>query len=328
MCWIIVAPKEKLEKILSSQSDRWLDSVWILNSSDYYHKIVKKDLKWYTNYINSSLEEVDWLYILHHRKATIWTINLDNAHPFIWTKFALVQNWTAKDFHKAVWETYKQEVDSHNLLKYIEEKAETIFDIPKVMETFKEEFKDDFWILIITDRNWYILFISDWERESDINIKDDKVISISNYRKWEKEWYKNTWYIVFEYNWTILAQNFKEWINKVEWKKKYYSYLPKAKDMEDDEDYKQWNLLGQSTKKGKKKVKEEDVNRRISNYLWWLEKLIHYYADDLLLEEFLAEEYWVYSIWEYYMTYNESFPRKYFTTVLATVKNYFPKVKV
>lgn len=259
MCWIIISTKPSLSWILSHQKDRGLDSVWVLSSENMY-KATKEGLDWYNNFIDR-IEDDRKLYILHHRKATIWEINIDNAHPFIWAKYTLVQNWTVRLFNVSGKEDYGQDVDSHNLLHLIEDFSNTLEEVPKVMKQFKKVYKDEFGIVILVDKDWRILFISDGARESYIETFEWKVLSISNYETWTIYWYKNSWYILFEFDWTILSSKFETELNTTPFKEKakYSCALPAKSEvdyLDDYDDTKYANRIPEYNKKRKnKKIK-------------------------------------------------------------------------
>ena len=171
-----------LNKNLANQVDRWLDSVWVITWWKIYTTI-KNGLKGYRKYIRHLWQEPDSLSILHHRKATIWDITLDNSHPFIWKHFNLMQNWTSKKFYKMYDDIYKWETDSETLMNYIESRTKDIRKVPAVLDNLAEQMDETFWNIIITNGN-LILFYADWARETYINIKGKKVESITNYLKW------------------------------------------------------------------------------------------------------------------------------------------------
>jgi hypothetical protein len=310
MCWIAITKYEDLAETLERQNDRGLDSIWIINKKNI-QKATKEDLDWYLDFIKNKVEKVDWLNILHHRKATVWAINIDNAHPFIWDKFILIQNWTIKSFNNSQKDTYWAEVDSHNLLHLIEENAETINEIPIIMEAFKEEYKDSYWIVIVLDYIWNILFISDWARESYIDIKDNKINFIWNYSKDLAWWYINKWYLIFNFDWDIIENWFKEELNKELFTKPVVYQQPNQYNFNyyDDIYMGYWRNNIHNTHKIKKKEKKKDDlltlfwgwvadNRYLCNVLWF----------NWTLTDFLDENFWVETVWEYNLYYKEKVP--------------------
>ena len=294
MCWIAIVPSNRIRQVVSNQRDRGLDSVWIITKK----RIKRLVLNWYTNYKVHLKAISDSLCIVHHRKATIWNIKLENSHPFTWSMFSLVQNWTMSYFFSLYKDTYKKETDSETLLCYIEERVDNIFDIPKVLS----ELLDDIWNVIITD--WkYILFYSDWARESYIDVTDDRVNSITNYPHNQKIWYVNKWYMILNYNWEIFVDTFYD-KNQFYFMDLHYAKCWVLNDwiIED------WEI--------------EDYTKIITK--WWEEKIfdsqeektIEYYISDICYDVYsgeidyedaiygyLMENYWVENIEEFNLTY-------------------------
>jgi len=221
MCWIAIAQWFKLKEILSNHQDRWLDGVWVWNWWIVY-RASWYSYRWYKNFLRK--KSFQWLSVLHNRQASVWEASLENTHPFVWKKFILAQNWTCKALHRALKETYKKEVDSHNLLCHLDDECNTISDCAIELERLvKEYISDYFWnIVVISDDK--ILFYSDWYRESFINIYWNRVVSITNYSPWKKEWYENKWYIIMDLNWLIIKNTFKELNEKKFYKRVVYSY--------------------------------------------------------------------------------------------------------
>lgn len=224
MCWIAIAPAKELKKYLLNQQDRWLDSLWFIYNW-FIHKAVFKTYKEYKTYLfKQTLWE--WLALMHHRKATIWSINIENAHPFQWKHFYLMQNGTAKVFHTAHKEEHWKDVDTANLLAYIENKTSKLIEVPKILEDLTSKFlSDDFWNIIIK-HNSRVLFYSDGTRDSYINIdkENNKILSISNYKLEETKWFKNKWYIIFNLNDWIIEENTFENINQTAFSR-YTNYV-------------------------------------------------------------------------------------------------------
>lgn len=206
MCWIWIAVWTRLGEILKSQKDRWYDSIWVTN----WKHILKRVFKEFDDYLKL-LDEADWsdkLFLMHHRKATIWDINLNNAHPFKGKYFTLMQNWTSRTFYIRYKMHYRKETDSENLLCYIERATKKIEDIPSILEKLSKKIDDKFWNIIVTDGK-KILFYTDGARESYVNIKWEKVVEITNYKNW-LYWYNNNWFIIFDYSWNIFSMDMKD----------------------------------------------------------------------------------------------------------------------
>jgi len=209
VCGIAIANWEELRKILWEQKDRGLDSVWIINNWSIF-RVTASTYRQYKKYLFK--KSFKGLTIMHNRKATIWDVNLKNAHPFQWKRFLLAQNGTCRYFHIAHKSTYNQEVDTYNLLLHLEDECNSLEECKIELDRLVNMYMwDDFWNIIIVDRD-RILFYSDWFRESFINInkEENKIISITNYEPWEKEWYKNVWYLIMDREWIILTNWFKK----------------------------------------------------------------------------------------------------------------------
>lgn len=207
MCWIRIVTKDKLRETLYNQQDRWLDWLWVI-SKDFIYRVYKSDYTWYKKYIKKNIKW-EWLFIMHHRKATIGKIWLENVHPFKWKHFYLMQNWTADTFFYNYKTKYQKETDSETLLHYIEERTSNIYEVPSILEQLSERIVEDLWNIIIT--NWKtILFYSDWARESYIDIEDNKINWIYSYTPLTKKWFDNRWHMFFDFNWIIEKNTFEK----------------------------------------------------------------------------------------------------------------------
>jgi len=225
MCGICISTKDKLRETLLNQTDRGLDSLWILNIKKY-HKIIKDNYKWYKKFIKKVIKD-EGLTIMHHRKASIWDVNVKNAHPFKWNQFYLMQNWTIRKFYNKYSYLYKKETDSENLLSYIEENVSSLDKVPVLLKSLSSELHEDMGIIILVDyKTKQILFYTDWSRESyiDIDEKNNKIRGIFNYKPWTAYWYENVGYIILDFEFNIIENTFtnlnKEiyilWISGVE----------------------------------------------------------------------------------------------------------------
>lgn len=225
MCGIAITKWINLKSILSEQKDRWLDWLWLIINWKV-KKVQFNTYKEYKTYLYKNRDIDNNLCIMHHRKATVGKVSIDNAHPFIWKKFILAQNWTAIFFNSDYNNIYKQEVDTQNLLYYLEERCETLEGVLAELDYLSNKYKyDDFWNLIIISKD-KILFWSDWNRESFIKIKWNYIDMISNYEPWKKKWFKNKWYIIMNSKWEILTNWFYD-INIFPFYKQYnhYNYI-------------------------------------------------------------------------------------------------------
>lgn len=108
-----------LEHIDKIQWTRWLDSMGIVDiwSKSVFRIVIPETSKngkkltqqeiidKYAMYIrkwkegkNETSQVMNGPYLLHHRKASIWTVSIRNTHPFIFKNFILMHNGTSQDF--------------------------------------------------------------------------------------------------------------------------------------------------------------------------------------------------------------------------------------
>lgn len=225
MCWIAITTRGKLREVLLNQKTRGLDSIWIILWKERTQwKAIRKTYKEYKRYIRFDVKgESDWIAIMHHRKASIGSINTDNAHPFKGKRFSLMHNGTARDFYSRYNGVYRKETDSEALLAYIEQRVVEIGDIPEVLVRLSDSLWEDLWNIIIIDTlNNKVLFYSDWARDSYISLSEDKkkVVWIFNYPPIEEQiklnrynqWYENVGHIIMDFNFNIIENTFM-WIN-------------------------------------------------------------------------------------------------------------------
>lgn len=234
MCWIALVGKKHLPDVLENQKDRWLDSLWVLDfANKTLHHAVKDWLWSYDEFLEEKVHiEWDDFALMHHRKASIWEIHLENTHPFVWEKFILCQNWTSKELFAELKDIYKKETDSETLLCYLEETCNTLKEVVEYLNTVD----DIIWTVFVV--HWdKILFWTDWTRETYIEASDyimeeasewkEEVMAtyldaITNYKLSAKVWYANWWWMIIEYStWLVLEQ----WNYDKEWNTSYYSSL-------------------------------------------------------------------------------------------------------
>jgi len=183
MCGIALVPKKNLCDTLENQKVRWLDSLWIIDFQS--HSLLttyKESLAWYQYYIESEIEPNEELCFMHHRKASIGAVKLDNAHPFIGKKFILAQNGTSKEFFTDYWETYWKETDSETILMYLEEMCNTLEECI----TMLDEIDCPIWIIFLFHKGRTLIY-SDSCRWSYINIEDTTELI-----DWEEKIIKST----------------------------------------------------------------------------------------------------------------------------------------
>lgn len=258
-----------MRETLLNQLDRGLDSLWIINKEATY-KVLKDKYKGYKKYLRRQVRE-EWLTIMHHRKASIGSVNLDNAHPFEGNNFILMHNWTARKFFTRYGWVYKKDTDSETLLRYIEDKTDTIEEIPKVIEELCDRLQENLGNVIITDiaRN-KILFYTDWARESFLHFdwKNYKLKGIYNYKPWTSLWFSNEWSVILDFNFNIIDFDFKE-INEAQY---YYGYswkytLPPVTTIAKFQ-HKTWNYKTQSYYYDYEKEYEAIIENEYENYIY------------------------------------------------------------
>jgi len=311
MCGICISTKDKLKETLLNQVDRGLDSLWVINT-DNYHKLVRPNYKGYKKFIKNGLNDTWWVQIMHHRKASIWKINANNAHPFKGEKFYLMQNGTARKFFNKYSLIYKKETDSECLLSYIENHANTIEDIAGELTKLSDNIWEDFGIVIvICIKTKQILFYSDWARETyiDIDVENNLVNGIFNYIPGKPNWYENIWHLIMDFNFNLISNNYPaNWLNK-EIFYPYFSWIQKEK--ETIASYNNWYVKTTTTPPFKQlplKSYTNDDARYEYNLLWADEKLEYidmlwflqsdYYADSMdaiedAFENYMFSYYWI-----------------------------------
>lgn len=249
MCWIALIPKSKLYDTLKNQKTRWLDSIWIIDfQTNWLHTAYDTSTReidqliYYKQFINSVAKEWEELCFMHHRKASIWNITLDNAHPFVWDKFILAQNWTSKSFMDDYWLVYWKETDSETILAYLEEMCNTLEECIDILD----EIDAPLWIIFLFHKGRTLIY-SDSCRGSYISIydvtdKDEKtgeeiitesyLAELTNLKEDSVLEYRNWFYLIVEStSWKILDEwNFDwEWYNKDIWNTQYTHWIESAK---------------------------------------------------------------------------------------------------
>ncbi len=210
MCGIIIHKnKEKIKQKLVQQVSRWLDSLWwvkFLNREVQTFKTL-----WSLEHYLEEIEKQDFeeLLFVHHRDASIWKVNRENAHPFVGKKFILFQNWTAKRFHFQYFLRYKKQVDSWNLLEYLEEHAQNIEEIPSLIQKLTHETWDVFGIVYVSDSQKNLLYL-DWARPSHFSFQENKLEWFANFcDEWDYG-FVHQWHILFRHCWEIIETNISE----------------------------------------------------------------------------------------------------------------------
>jgi hypothetical protein len=208
MCWIALAPKSELIEILNNQKTRWLDSLWVIDfDTNIVAHAVKSSVLQYEPFIRKNIDtSLHTFAFMHHRKASIWDIHLENSHPFIWSKFILAQNWTSPDFYTTWKDVFHKETDSENLLAYLEQECNTLEECINVLDTIE----CSLWNIFIFHK-WRTLIYSDSTRETFVDTADYVfdpevewwesetiafVSSITNYKPNTLLWYRNWFHII------------------------------------------------------------------------------------------------------------------------------------
>jgi len=74
---------------------------------------------------------------MHHRKASVGNVTLDNNHPFIGSKFMLSQNGTAKEWYISIPMLDRKETDSETLLWAMEKECDTLLECVTFLNNIK-----------------------------------------------------------------------------------------------------------------------------------------------------------------------------------------------
>lgn len=215
MCGIAITKYKNILDTFDRQIDRGTDSIWLITNSTVYRNAAnyKKYIRYFKNTLDKEINK-DELVIFHHRAASIGKVNIDNTHPFKGNNFLLIHNWTSRKIFKELKDQYKEEVDSLLLLRIIEDFTDKISEIPDVLDFLLSEYNDILGTVIIQDfRTGETLVYSDGERETDITIKNNKLVSLYNYAPWKSSWFENKGWLIFNQNNWIIKENTFVWLN-------------------------------------------------------------------------------------------------------------------
>lgn len=209
MCGIIICEdREKLKKKLKQQESRGLHSLGLV----FYKNNTLQTFKtlWTLQEYFEVIDQNDFenLLFLHHRQATIWEVNITNAHPFIGKKYVLFQNGTSKMFHDMYEKRYKKPVDSWNLLEYLEEHTFKITDIPKCLQDFTSQTGETFWIVYVNDGEHHLLY-TDWAAPSYFEREGNRFLWFANFCDSWNYGFKQKGYMIFKKCWEIVEQSFQ-----------------------------------------------------------------------------------------------------------------------
>ncbi len=320
MCWIAFVKKESMLTTLWNQQDRWLDSFWIVTEWGQWYKLIRPDFKSYRKWIKKWLKpklQNNSFVMLHHRKATIGEVKIENAHPFVWRKFTLMQNWSARNFHK-IYEKNVWETDTEKLLNYIETRADSLEEIPEVMRKLKEYTKDTFGNLLIRDRNKRVMLHCDGDREIHIQYTDEtetQIEYLSSYEAWKKAWKFIIGYLLFNFKWEVIEKNYEDKPKTTYTYNRYdcgYDYLS---DYSWYLEWRQKSLLAQQ-------IKEEQEQEAIeydlvSDYINKNMVYVFMNSENNILENYLEYTYWVRTMQEFKQAFGYSYPFDGFRDALS-----------
>ena len=227
MCWLWYVQKNHINETLINQRDRWLHWLGIVDFDNKKRLTSFKDTTGeYTEYLLRTIKETDKsMCLMHHRKASIGSISIENTHPFVWSKFILAQNWTSREFYAEYKDVYKKETDSETLLSYLEEWANTLEDCVDLLD----DIKSSLWIIFIVKGKQTLIY-SDSCRESYVekSINWKYLVSFTNYKPKTSTGYRNwfwmiinskSWLIKNEYNYNTTYNALRYWTMIQHWSK-------------------------------------------------------------------------------------------------------------
>lgn len=215
MCWIAFGKAEAVKTIFQQQQIRGLDSIGMITFEGRNHSMTvwpetptgTVAIATYLSYIDQHVEQhnVQNNVLFHHRKGSIWTGGLVNAHPYMGKKFYIMQNGTSKDMR--IWGNIElidsDKSDTYCLLQYLERHCKTLKQVHELLSRVP-------WVvgtIFVADFTGEILFFSDKMRESYVNIQEEKIEFISSKKPGDLTWeYFNKGYIHFKFDGTIIAK--------------------------------------------------------------------------------------------------------------------------
>lgn len=235
MCGIVIARTLKeIDSQLQLQHNRWLHSIGIMclwtweilrqiqptsdksittfNAKYWYYSTepqinykqihdvyIKKINQW--NIENKTTGP----YLMHHRKASMWIISIDNAHPYYYKDAGLLflQNWTNdefKDYQKIISITNPEFSDKTD--------SRMIWDIIAKHPDKEQEYMDlAVGVKIIVDMNKsQIRIYWDWLR--DFFADPEQKFFASYDTMWEE--YKWTWELHLDFDLNVIRKNYKQ----------------------------------------------------------------------------------------------------------------------
>lgn len=196
MCWIAYwhINDIKPDVVLENQKDRWLHSISIFDCNTWNIYYAHLDLlSEYKNFIKKEVT-ITGRYFMHHRKASVGDVNLDNQHPFVWKKFLISQNGTSKEFYEKHKKEFPSDVDTWTLLQYLEANCDTLEEciteldlIDDIVWTVFIHTKDKTLIYSDSTRCTNIITSEVWKKKKIRyldSITNYKPNSIIGYRNW------------------------------------------------------------------------------------------------------------------------------------------------
>ncbi len=213
MCWLAFGKADKVKDIFEKQSIRGLDSIGMITFEWRNHSMTvgpetptgTVSLETYIKYIDNHITEhnVQNNVLFHHRKGSIGTGGLNNAHPYMGKKFYLMQNGTSKDMR--TWGDIElidnTKSDTYCFLQYLERHCKTLEQVASLLTICP-------WTigcLFVADFQGRILFYTDKLRESFIEIVEDKIEYIASKKPEDQiSEFFNTGYILFNFDGTII----------------------------------------------------------------------------------------------------------------------------
>lgn len=234
MCWIAFKKKESFKDYFTNAGKRGMDWFWIITKSLPTRKYYAEDLsdwsdgkgRWfipvgkkkkskfkfedyeafYNELLTRSLYKLapTEFALIHHRKATSGSKSIENVHPFVWTKYTVLQNGTTKEFE---WwgEIEGMEVgrpDSYYLGEWVN--RQDSFDM--IIEKLGKIKLTIGVIMVIDNTSKEILYYSDGARSFHFELNEAWYIEYaSSLLPDGDDPHKNIGYMVFNFDWKIIT---------------------------------------------------------------------------------------------------------------------------
>lgn len=202
MCWIAYwhINDIKPDVVLENQKDRWLHSISIFDCDSWNIYYAHLDLlSQYQKFIKEEVK-ITGRYFMHHRKASVGEVNLDNQHPFVWKKFLISQNGTSKEFYEQHKKEFPSDVDTWTLLQYLEKKCNTLEECVTELDLID----DIIWVVFVHTKDRTLIY-SDSTRCTNVitsEVWKKKKIkyldTLTNYRPDSLLGYRNWFHIIID----------------------------------------------------------------------------------------------------------------------------------